>query len=90
MVTPPDRLCVAMGICVTILKRRCRSVGITAWPYRKMAMVEKRIQLRQMMLDGSAELTEDSSEALRAEIQELRSRMELLRRNPNLKSSDLV
>lgn len=81
----------AMGICVTILKRRCRSVGIHAWPYRKMAMVEKRIQLREtMLLDGSAELTDDSSEALRAEISELKLRMDLLRKNPNLKSSDLV
>lgn len=81
----------AMGICVTILKRRCRSVGIIAWPYRKMAMVEKRIQLREtMLLDGSADLTAESSEALKAEILVLRERMERLRRNPNLKSSDLV
>lgn len=88
--TLPNNAYAAMGICVTILKRRCRSVGITAWPYRKMAMIEKRIQLREMMLNGNAELTDDSSDALRAEILELRSRMELLRRNPNLKSCELV
>lgn len=88
---PRKEAAAAMGICVTILKRRCRSVGIHAWPYRKMAMVEKRIQLREtMLLDGSAELTDDSSEALRAEISELKLRMDLLRKNPNLKSSDLV
>lgn len=88
---PRKEAAAAMGICVTILKRRCRSVGILAWPYRKMAMVEKRIQLREtMLLDGSADLTAESSEALKAEILVLRERMELLRRNPNLKSSDLV
>lgn len=54
-------------------------------------MVEKRIQLREtMLLDGSADLTAESSEALKAEILVLRERMALLRRNPNLKSSDLV
>ncbi|KAK1869272.1 hypothetical protein I4F81_011751 [Pyropia yezoensis] len=88
---PRKEAAAAMGICVTILKRRCRSVGIMAWPYRKMAMVEKRIQLREtMLLDGSADLTAESSEALKAEILVLRERMALLRRNPNLKSSDLV
>eukprot|EP00168_Porphyra_purpurea_P005147 TRINITY_DN1619_c0_g1_i1.p1 TRINITY_DN1619_c0_g1~~TRINITY_DN1619_c0_g1_i1.p1 ORF type:complete len:278 (-),score=7.21 TRINITY_DN1619_c0_g1_i1:152-985(-) len=88
---PRKEAAAAMGICVTILKRRCRSVGITAWPYRKMNMVEKRIRLRQRMLeDRSTELDDVGAAALKAEIAELRSRKDLLRRYPNTPSSELV
>eukprot|EP00168_Porphyra_purpurea_P005150 TRINITY_DN1619_c0_g1_i5.p2 TRINITY_DN1619_c0_g1~~TRINITY_DN1619_c0_g1_i5.p2 ORF type:complete len:144 (-),score=15.43 TRINITY_DN1619_c0_g1_i5:32-463(-) len=58
---------------------------------RKMNMVEKRIRLRQRMLeDRSTELDDVGAAALKAEIAELRSRKDLLRRYPNTPSSELV
>lgn len=33
----------ALGVCVTVLKRRCRALGLAKWPYRSLAAVEAAI-----------------------------------------------
>lgn len=55
-------------VCTTVLKKRCRNLGIHRWPYRKMRSLERQIE---QIADGSSE-----------EAFQLQAQIEALRQNP--------
>ena len=43
-----------LGVCVTVLKRRCRCLGLSKWPYRSLAAVNAAIGRLEARLAGGA------------------------------------
>jgi len=51
---PPPPPSIQLGLCVTVLKQRCREHGITRWPYRKVKKLDNIIHALEGPGDGGA------------------------------------
>jgi len=78
-----------LGVCVTLLKRRCRELGIHCWPFRKMRCLDDRIRhlenrKEQQVCHSSDELVVDK------QIRTLQQRRAALLKNPNISLQQLL
>lgn len=54
---PLDGASKALGVSTTIVKRLCRKLGVTRWPYRQICSVDKSIgKLEKAILDTTPPL----------------------------------
>mmetsp|Transcript_5423 Transcript_5423/g.9568 ORF Transcript_5423/g.9568 Transcript_5423/m.9568 type:complete len:175 (+) Transcript_5423:2254-2778(+) len=63
-----------MGVCETVLKRRCRRLDIRRWPFRKLKCLEEKKE--SLML-------EPESFERQAKVEQVELMMDLVRKNPN-------
>ncbi|KAA8493803.1 Protein NLP3 [Porphyridium purpureum] len=70
-----------LGICETMLKRKCRRNGIARWPYRKFKFFRDRIHV----VRASGMPVEDKQVL----VDQLEFMMDILRQNPNLEVEEL-
>ena len=69
-----------LGICVTVLKARCREFGIHRWPYRKVKKLDNLIST----LEGNrADLKGDARESKERQLRSVRETKRFLLHNPN-------
>ena len=52
---PISKAAEALNISTSVLKKRCRSFGISNWPYRKIRSVDKKIARLRKLLETSPE-----------------------------------
>ncbi|GJQ11887.1 hypothetical protein GpartN1_g3678.t1 [Galdieria partita] len=76
-----------LGLCVTLLKRRCRELGIHSWPFRKMRCLDDRIRHLQLRKEGKQSTSDD---CIDRQIWTLEQRRQSLLRNPNVPLRQLL
>jgi hypothetical protein len=59
---PEKAVAKELGICLTSLKKLCRSYGITRWPFRKLKSLERTMKKVQNEADATTESTGDPTE----------------------------
>ncbi|GJD10037.1 hypothetical protein Gasu2_42570 [Galdieria sulphuraria] len=74
-----------LGVCVTLLKRRCRELGIHCWPFRKMRCLDDRIRHLQIRKEQSI-----SDVSIDQQIRILQQRRQSLLKNPNISLQQLL
>lgn len=76
-----------LGVCVTLLKRRCRELGIHCWPFRKMRCLDDRIRHLQSQKEQHNPLDDD---VIDKQIRTLQQRRISLLKNPNIPLKQLL
>jgi hypothetical protein len=70
----------SLGICVTVLKARCREFGIHRWPYRKVKKLDNLISTLEGNRSG---LKGDARESKERQLRSVRETKRFLLHNPN-------
>ena len=77
-----------MQICETILKRFCRTNGISRWPHRKIRSLDNIIEQLQIKLKETTNANE--IDRIKKEIRDYESKKQLVFKNPNIIFSTIV
>eukprot|EP00897_Mesotaenium_endlicherianum_P000117 jgi/Mesen1/10105/ME000748S09284 len=76
-----------LGVCVTVLKQRCREHGISRWPYRKVRKLDSIISALQSSCQPEAPkpycVKGTSDEERQKKLETIRETRDFLLRNPN-------
>jgi hypothetical protein len=72
---------VKLKMSLSLLKKLCREHGFERWPYRKIAHLRNQIKHLTLKREQSSQLTRESIDL---EILKLESKIEEIKRNPNL------
>ncbi|GBG69372.1 hypothetical protein CBR_g4065 [Chara braunii] len=72
-----------LGLCVTVLKQRCREHGITRWPYRKVRKLDNMICALETNSSGCGGGNSDSEEEKRKQLETVKETRSYLLANPN-------
>lgn len=77
-----------LGICETMLKKRCRNLGIKRWPQKKINSINNIIHYKKIDLENSKnELEKDN---LLREINELKEKQLMIFNNPSIELKELI
>ena len=79
---PINEAAASLGVCATVLKKRCRTSGIKRWPHRKIKALDVMIETYQSLLHLDP--------SLKAEISLFQERREALRQDPNISFKTLI
>ncbi|ONK69228.1 uncharacterized protein A4U43_C05F20670 [Asparagus officinalis] len=79
---PITRAAKEMNVGVTLLKKRCRELGILRWPHRKMKSLNTLIRNVQELGKGSNE------ECIKRELESLEEHRRLMEENPELELTE--
>ncbi|RWW44977.1 hypothetical protein BHE74_00049223, partial [Ensete ventricosum] len=79
---PITKAAKAMNVGLTVLKKRCRELGIARWPHRKMKSLKSLIRNVQEMGKGSYE------EGVRKELETLEEHRRLMEENPQIQLTE--
>lgn len=77
-----------LGICETLLKRRCREIGIKKWPRRKIRSLERIIACIKLEMSECTNLREKKNHE--TEILEYEEKLKRLYLDPNIPMSELA
>ncbi|OAY75406.1 protein RKD3-like [Ananas comosus] len=73
-----------MNVGLTVLKKRCRELGIPRWPHRKMKSLSSLIHNVQELGKGSP----DSEESIQKELEMLELHRQLMEENPDVQLTE--
>ena len=77
-----------LEVCATILKKFCRSNGISRWPHRKFKSLQNMINAAQQQLRKTTD--ENEIQKLQSEIQAFEAKKQYLTQNPNISFQEIV
>lgn len=79
---PISRACEELGLCETNLKKRCRELGLTRWPFRQLQnLLKKRCKL-ELQLHRDPSLSPEQSFAIKERQDSLMKEITGLLKNP--------
>ncbi|XP_017701366.1 protein RKD4 [Phoenix dactylifera] len=81
---PISRAAKEMNVGVTVLKKRCRELGIPRWPHRKMKSLMTLMHNVEELGNGASE------ESMRRELERLEEHRRLMEENPEIELSERI
>ncbi|KAK8969803.1 Protein RKD4 [Platanthera guangdongensis] len=79
---PITKAAAEMNVGLTVLKKRCRDLGITRWPHRKMKSLNTLIHNIQELGKGSGDTS------IRKELESLQAHRRLMEENPEIQLTE--
>ena len=75
-----------LGVCVTVLKSRCRELGIFRWPYRKVKKLDSMIDCLEKCLSVDSNAESAAERAQKTKLMSLKEVRGMMLREPNSKA----